>query len=71
MPWCGYLGTFGSVFWWVPPLMLFVLMGLMFFVCSRGFGCMGRRRTTYGFSDVQQRIQELQDDVQELIHPPA
>ena len=72
MPWCGYWGTAGSAFWWAPPLIVFVLMGVMFFGCLRGFGCMGRRRATaYGFSDVQQKIQELQEDVEKLVRPPG
>ncbi len=71
MPWCGFWGTAGSAFWWVPPLIVVVLMGAIFFLCSRALGFTERRRHAGdGFSDVQRRIQELQDDVGELLRPP-
>ncbi len=41
MPWCGFWGA-TSAFWWVLPLIGLVLMGVMFVVCFRGFGCFGR-----------------------------
>ncbi len=41
MPWCGFWGATGSL-WWVLPLIGLVLMGVMFFVCFRGFGCVRR-----------------------------
>lgn len=36
MPWCGFWGATGS-FWWVLPLIGLIFMGVMFFVCFRGF----------------------------------
>lgn len=41
MPWCGFWGATGA-FWWVLPLIALVVMGVMFFVCFRRFGCFGR-----------------------------
>ncbi len=72
MPWCGFWGAAGSAFRWVAPLIVLVLMGVMLFVCSRRFGCTGRRRLIGGgFSDVQRKIQELQEEVQDLVRPPG
>jgi hypothetical protein len=69
MPWCGYWGTAGSAFWWVLPLIGIVVMGAMFFVCTRGFGCMsGRRRTSGELSDLQRDVESLKEDVRKLAH---
>ena len=46
MPWCGPWVA-GSAYGWVMPLIGLVFMGVMLFLCFRGFGCMGgwsRRR---------------------------
>jgi hypothetical protein len=53
MPWCGFLGT---AYWWVLPLIGLVFLGVMLFVCSRGFGCMGGwRRGRMAFSEESAR----------------
>jgi hypothetical protein len=71
MPWCGYWGATGSTFWWILPLVGLVVMGLMFFVCSRRFGCMGGRRRTSGeLSDVRRDVETLKDDVRKLARQP-
>jgi hypothetical protein len=50
-------------FWWVLPLIGLVFMGVMFFVCFRGFGCMGRRRRTSGeLSNLQREVETLRKD---------
>ncbi len=55
MRWCGYLGTAGGGFLWLVPLIGLVFMGVMFFVCLRGSGGMGRRRRASGeLWDLQQ-----------------
>src|SRR5512133_4317276 len=62
MPWCGLWGTTGSAIWWVLPLIGLVFMGVMFFVCFRGFGlgCMGgRRRASSEVSDLQHQVESL------------
>ncbi len=69
MPWCGYLGTGGGSFWWVLPLIGLVFMGVMFFACFRGSGCMGRRWRTPGEpSDLRREIEGLKDEVRKLQH---
>ncbi len=67
MPWCGYAGT-GGALWWVLPLIGLVIMGVMVFACLRGFGrCMGARRRTPGeLSQLQHEIERLKEDVHEL-----
>jgi len=74
MPWCGTWGTAGSGFWWVLPLIGLVVMGVMFFVCFRGFGgfgCMGGRRRTSGeLSDLQREVESLKEDVRKLVRQP-
>jgi hypothetical protein len=71
MPWCGYWGTAGGGFWWLLPLAGLVLMGLMFFVCFRGFGCMGARRRPSGeLSDLQREVESLKEDVRKLLRQP-
>jgi hypothetical protein len=69
MPWCGYWGMAG--FWWILPLTGLVFMGVMFFVCFRGFGCMGRRRRTSGeLSNLQREVETLREDVRKLVRQP-
>ncbi|BDG05670.1 hypothetical protein [Anaeromyxobacter oryzae] len=71
MPWCGYWGT-TAAYWWILPLIGFVLMGIMFFVCFRGFGCMGgRRRTSGDVSGLQREVETLKDDVRKLMRNPS
>lgn len=50
MPWCGYGGAALGGWWWIFPLVGLLFMGVMFFLCFRGFGarCMGRRRGSSG-----------------------
>ena len=72
MPCLGTWGTVGSGFWWVMPLVGLVLMGVMFFVCFRGFGCMGRRRPTSGeLSDLRGDVESLKEDVRKLQRQPS
>ncbi len=71
MPWCGFWGT-GFAYWWVLPLIGLVFMGLMFFVCFRGFGCMGgRRRTSGDASGLQRDLETLKEDVRKLRRDPS
>ncbi len=71
MPWCGYWGTTGIAYAWILPLIGLVLMGVMFFVCSRGFGCMGRRRHSSGdVSGLQREVESLKEDVRKLLRNP-
>ena len=71
MPWCGYWGTAGSAYWWILPLIGLVVMGIIFFVCSRGFACMGGRRRASGeFSDLRREVEGLKEDVRKLAHQP-
>ncbi len=72
MPWCGFWGTTGAAYWWILPLIGLVLMGVMFFVCFRGFGCMGGRRRTPGeLSGFQRDLETLKDDVRKLRRDPS
>jgi hypothetical protein len=66
MPWCGYWGTTGAAYWWILPLIGLVLTGIMFFACSRGFGCMGGRRRTSDVSSLQREVERLKEDVRNL-----
>jgi hypothetical protein len=56
MPWCGY---FGAGYWWVLPLIGLVFMGVMFFLCSRGSGCMGIRRRASSAADAGDAVADL------------
>ncbi len=58
--------------WWILPLIGLVFMGVMLFVCSRGFGCMGgRRRTSGDLSGVQRDLESLKEDVRKLHGKPS
>jgi hypothetical protein len=58
-------------FWWILPLIGLVFMGIMFFVCSRGFGCLGRHRRTSGeFSNLHREVETLKEDVRKLVREP-
>jgi hypothetical protein len=72
MPWCGF-GTAIGGFWWLFPLVGLVFMGLMIFVCFRGFGvaCMGRRERPSELSDLQREVQSLKEDVRKLLRQPS
>ena len=71
MPWCGYWGIAGSALWWILPLIGLVFMGVMLFMCSRGFGCMGGRLRTSGeFSNLQREVETLKEDVRRLARQP-
>lgn len=74
MPWCGYWGTVGGGFWWLLPLAGLVFMGLMFFVCFRGFGgfgCMGGRRRASGeLSDLQREVESVKGELRKLQGQP-
>ncbi len=72
MPWCGFWGTTGFGYWWIVPLLGLVFMAVMFFVCFRGFGCMGgRRRTSGDLSGLQRDLESLKEDVRKLRHDPS
>ncbi len=72
MPWCGFLGTTWGSYWWVLPLIGLVFMGIMFFACSRGFGCMGRGwRRSGESSDLRREVEGLKDDVRKLQRNPS
>ncbi len=77
MPCFGFSGT-AVGFWWVLPLVGLLFMGLVFFVCFRGFrgagayGCMGGRRHASGeLSDLQREIASLKEDVRKLERQPS
>ncbi len=72
MPWCGFWGTTGFAYWWLLPLIGLVFMGLMFFVCFRGFGCMGgRRRTSGDLSGFQRELESMKEDLRKLRRDPS
>ncbi len=72
MPWCGLWGTTGAAYWWILPLIGLVFMGVMFFVCFRGFGCMGGRRRAPGTpSELQRELEALKEDVRKLQRNPS
>jgi hypothetical protein len=54
MPPCGFWGITATAYGWVLPLIGLALMGIMFFVCFRGFGCGGGRMRRVG-DDPQSR----------------
>jgi hypothetical protein len=72
MPWCGTWGAAVGGFWWIFPLLGLVFMGLMIFLCFRGFGfaCMGRRRPGE-LSDLQREVENLKEDVRKLSRQPS
>ena len=47
---CGYWATALGAYWWILPLIGLVFVGLMLFICFRGFGfgCLGRWRRYSG-----------------------
>ena len=70
MPWCGYWGTAVGGYWWILPLIGLVFMGVMLFVCFRGFGfgCMGGRRRISGErSDMEREVEKSKEDVRKLV----
>ncbi len=72
MPWCGFWGTTAFAYGWILPLIGLVFVGLMLFVCFRGFGCMGgRRRTSGDLSGLQRDLESLKEDVRKLRHDPS
>ncbi len=72
MPWCGYWGATSAGYWWILPLIGLVFMGVMFFVCFRGIGCMGGRRRSPGdLSSLQREVDGLKDDVRKLQRNPS
>ncbi len=72
MPWCGIWGTTGVAYWWILPLIGLVFMSVMFFVCFRGFGCMGGRRRAPGeLSGFQRDLETLKEDVRKLRRDPS
>ncbi len=67
MPWCGIWGTASGSYWWILPLVGLVFMGVMWFACSRGSGCMGRRRySTPEVTDLRDEVEKLKDVVRGL-----
>lgn len=67
MPWCGYWGAAASGLWWLMPLFGLACMGLMFFLCFRGFGWMAGRRPSSGrLSDLEREVASLKDEVRKL-----
>ncbi len=72
MPWCGLWGPTGFAYWWILPLIGLVFMGVMFFACFRGFGCMrGWRRTSGDPSGLQRDLESLKEEVRKLRHDPS
>ncbi len=72
MPWCGFWGTTGAAYWWILPLIGLVFVSVMFFVCFRGFGCMGGRRRTPGEpSGFQRDLEMLKEEVGKLRRNPS
>ncbi len=72
MPWCGYWGTAGGSYWWVLPIIGLVFMGILFFACFRGPGCMGRRRRAPGDpSELRREVESLKDELRKLQHKPS
>lgn len=71
MPWCGYWGA-TTAYWWILPLVGLVFMGVMFFVCFRGFGCMGGRRRAPGdLSTLRRDVERSKEDVGRLPGNPS
>jgi hypothetical protein len=72
MPWCGPWGTAFGGFWWVFPLLGLLFMGVMIFLCFRGFGfgCMGRRSRSGDVSGLQREVESLREDVRKLVRQP-
>ncbi len=70
MPWCGTWGTAGGGLWWLLPLIGLVLMGVMFFVCFRGFARAGRCQRSSGVSHLQHEVESLKDDLRKLASQP-
>ncbi len=71
MPWCGYWETAGAAYWWILPVIGLVFMGVMFFLCFRGFGCMGTRRSGPGeLSGLKREVDGLKEDVRKLLRNP-
>lgn len=67
MPWCGYWGTSGSSYGWVLPLIGLAVLGVMFYVCSRRFGCMGGRQRSHAeLSRLQRDVETLKEEVRKL-----
>ena len=72
MPWCVCWGTGGGSYWWVLPLIGLLFMGVVFFTCFRGPGCMARRRRTPGEpSDLRREVETLKDDMRKLQRQPG
>jgi hypothetical protein len=62
----------GTAYWWVLPLIGLVFMGVMFFVCFRGFGCMGGRRRRFGDDPgLRREVDSLKEDVRKLLGNPT
>jgi hypothetical protein len=72
MPWCGYWATGGFALWWLLPLIGIALMGVMFFVCSRRFACMGgRRRICGGVARWERDVEGSKQDAREPSGNPS
>ncbi len=72
MPWCGFWGTTGGSYWWVLPLIGLVCMGVMFFVCFRRFGWMGRGWRGSGEPpELRHDVESLKEDVRKLQRRPS
>jgi hypothetical protein len=72
MPPCGFWGIAATAYWWVLPLIGLVLMGVMFFVCFRGFGCAGGRRRRFGDDPgLRREVDSLKEDVRKLLRNPS
>jgi hypothetical protein len=71
MPWCGSWGVAVGGFWWLFPLLGLAFMGVMMFLCFRGFGfgCMGRRPRSGELSELQREVASLKEDVRKLHQP--
>jgi hypothetical protein len=67
MPWCGWWST-TPAFWWLMPLFGLLFMGLMVFLCFRGFGCMPRGRGRSGeLGELRREVDGLRDEVRRVL----
>ncbi len=71
MPWCGFWGAPFGGFWWLMPLFGLLFMGIMFFVCFRGFGGWMRHpwRSDAELSNLQREVASLRDEIRKLRQP--
>lgn len=72
MPWCGTWGTTDWGLWWLMPLLGLVFMGVMAFLCFRGFGYMSGPRCSPGeMSDLKREFESLREEIRKLPRQPG